>query len=128
MAETDPWAAHVCRFRITQAQVTATTAETLLVRHGLDLTVEEGRYENLEDDEAGQPAPSSLRYDCTVRLTDAGNLESWSGTEMQVVITGSHENGWRITIAGLGAVGYADPGGLEINFEKSPRMSIHEAP
>lgn len=123
----DPWAAHVRKFGIADAQITGTQPDgELLVRHGLALIVQEGRYETLVDDEAGRPAPSLLAYGCFVTLAGADEAGSWSGTDMQIVITGTHENGWRITIAGLGALGYDDKGSLEVQFDVPPSMAVHE--
>lgn len=45
---------------------------------------------------------------------------------MQVVVTGLHENGWRITIAGEGAVGFDNAGSLGIEFESAPKMVVHQ--
>lgn len=123
----DPWLAHVSRFSVSGAQVTGSSPDgSLLVRHGLNLVVEEGRYETLVDNEAGKPAPSIMEYACFVRLADAAEPDSWTGTDMHVVVTGLHGNGWRITIAGPGAVGFDDKGSLEIHFDQSPKMAVHE--
>lgn len=43
---------------------------------------------------------------------------------MQIVVNGMHQNGSRITIAGLGAVGFDDEGSLGIEFEKPPEMVV----
>ena len=43
---------------------------------------------------------------------------------MQIVLTGMHQNGSRITIAGPGAVGFDDAGSLGIEFEKPPEMVV----
>jgi len=43
---------------------------------------------------------------------------------MQLVITGTHENGARITIAGLGAIGFDDDGSPRIEFENAPEMVV----
>lgn len=124
----DPLSAHVTRFAVTGAQVTGSSADgALLVRHGLQLMVEEGRYETLVDDEAGRPAPSIMEYGCFVAVADAAEADSWSGIDVHVVITGIHENGCRITIAGPGAVGNNDKSSLEIHFEGPPTMAVHEA-
>lgn len=123
----DPWSAHVCRFGVTGAHVTGTQPDgSILVRHGLDLIVEEGRYETLMDDGAGKPAPSVLAYGCFVTLAGAAEADSWSGIDMQVVITGKHQNGWHITIAGAGAVGNNASGSLEIHFETPPSTAVYE--
>jgi hypothetical protein len=41
-----------------------------------------------------------------------------------IVLTGTHQNGSRITIAGSGAVGFDDAGSLGIEFEKPPEMVV----
>ncbi|EMD81927.1 hypothetical protein C725_2716 [Pacificimonas flava] len=43
---------------------------------------------------------------------------------MQIVVTGTHQNGSRITIAGPGAVGFDDAGLLGIEFEKPPAIVV----
>lgn len=124
----DPWSAHLSRFRIAKAQLTATplppSNEELTVLVGLSLVVEEGRYENLREHAAGAPAPSTLEYGCYVSEEGAAAPDSWAGTDAHVVITGTHENGWAVTVAGAGAIGRDRSGRLEISFERPPRMAV----
>ena len=121
----DPWSAHVSRFEIRDAQVTGMRPDgEVFVRHDLSLTVQEGRFEHLSEDEHGQPVPSRLCYGCTIRISGAAPPDYWSGTDMQIVVNGMHQNGSRITIAGLGAVGFDDEGSLGIEFEKPPEMVV----
>lgn len=125
---TDPWAAHLSRFRIAEAQVTAVPVEPpgddLTVLRNLTLIVEEGRYEALREDAAGAPAPSVLEYGCYVREEGAPSPDSWAGVDAHIVIAGTHENGWAVTVAGLGAIGRDDGGSLEIAFERPPQMAV----
>lgn len=124
----DPWAVHVAAFRITKAQITATplpaSDEVLTVLTGMTLVVEEGRYEYLQEDATGAPAPSALVYGCYVREVGAPPTSSWIGTDAHIVITGTHENGWGVTIAGVGAIGRDEAGTLEISFERPPPMAV----
>lgn len=126
--ELDPWVAHLSRFRIADAQVTAVPGEPpnddLTVLRSLSLVVEEGRYENLREDAAGQPAPSMLVYGCYVREAGSPLSSSWAGSDAHIVINGTHENGWAVTIAGPGAIGRDENGALEISFELPPRMAV----
>lgn len=123
----DPWSAHVTRFQIRDAHVTGTPKDgALTTLHGLTLVVEEGRYETFTVDEAKNNLPAALAYGCFIRPDGAAESDSWSGTDMAIVITGLHENGWRITIAGDGALGFDNTGSLEIHFEEAPRMAVHE--
>lgn len=121
----DPWSANVSRFRVRDAHVTALPAQgEIFVQRNLTLVVAEGRQEALRNDHQGEPAPSMLEYFCRVTLDDAPEPQSWSGTDAQVVISGAHENGAEITIAGEGAIGFDDGGNLEIEFEKAPQMAV----
>jgi hypothetical protein len=123
----DPWSAHVTRFQIRDAHVTGTPKDgALATHHGLTLIVEEGRYETFSVEEAKKDLPAALAYGCFIRPAGASDSESWSGTDMAIVVTGIHENGWRITIAGDGALGYDEDGSLEIHFEEAPRMAVYE--
>lgn len=125
--DVDPWSTQVCRFRILDAQVMGTRTDgDLWVRYGLTLQVEEGRYEALMEDEDGRPAPSILAYGCFVTLAGAGVMDSWTGNDMHVVITGRYENGRQVTLAGDGALGFDDKGSLQIQFEEQLRMVAHE--
>lgn len=124
----DPWIAHLSRFSIANAQVTAIPVEPpdgdLTVLGNLHLVVEEGRYEHLREDAAGAPAPSALVYGCYVREAGLPPPSSWAGSDAQIVITGMHENGWDVTIAGPGAIGRDENGALEISFERPPRIAV----
>ena len=121
----DPWSAHVSHFDIRDAQVTGIGSDgEVFVRHDLSLTVQEGRYEHLSEDEKGQPTPSRLCYGCSIRTSGTSIPDYWSGSDMQIVLTGMHQNGSRITIAGPGAVGFDDAGSLGIEFEKPPEMVV----
>lgn len=124
----DPWAAHVSRFRVSSAYVTATPLEPseadLTFLAGLTMIVEEGRYEALRDDGKGAAAPSVLEYGCFVREEGLPPPSSWVGVDSHVVVTGMHANGWPITIAGAGAIGHDEAGRIEISFERPPRMSV----
>ena len=123
----DPWAAHVTRFEIADAQLTGMVPDgQVLVRHDLTLTVQEGRFEHLTEDEQGQPTPSRLCYGCAIRTSGAAPPDYWSGVDMQIVVTGTHQNGSRITIAGPGAVGFDDAGSLGIEFETPPEMVVQQ--
>lgn len=92
----------------------------MFVRHDLSLTVQEGRFEHLTEDENGRPPPSRLCYSCTMRTSGTATPDYWSGTDMQIVVTGMHQNGSRITIAGPDAVGFDDADSLGIEFEIAP--------
>ena len=96
----------------------------LTVLGNLRLVVEEGRYEHLREDAAGAPAPSALLYGCYVREVGLPPPSSWAGSDAQIVITGMHENGWDVTIAGPGAIGRDENGTLEISFERLPRIAV----
>lgn len=124
----DPWVAHLSRFRIDDTQVTAIPVahldEDLTVLRNLSLIVEEGRYEHLREDAAGAPAPSTLVYGCYVREVGSPPPSSWAGSDAHIVITGTHENGWAVTIAGPGAIGRDGNGALEISFEHPPRIAV----
>lgn len=121
----DPWCKHVSAFRIINAQVTAVPdGGEMIVRDSLNLLVEEGRQEALRDDEKGNAAPSALEYFCRVTLDGAGEPQVWTGEDARIVISGIHENGSRITIAGPGAVGSDEKGSLELEFEKMPQMKV----
>lgn len=124
----DPWAAHLAVFRITDAQITASpippSDEELTVWASLTLVVEEGRYEHLREDATGAPAPSALVYGCYVREDGAPPTSSWAGTDAHIVITGRHENGWAVTVAGVGAIGRDETGTLEISFEQPPQVAV----
>ena len=121
----DPWAAHISSFEIKGAQIAGVEqGGNVLVRHDLHLRVTEGRFEHLADDDRGRPAPSNLRYSCHADVVGASVPDYWSGTDMQLVITGTHENGARITIAGLGAIGFDDDGSPRIEFENAPEMVV----
>lgn len=126
--ELDPWVAHLSRFRIANAQVTAVPGEPpnddLTVLGNLSLIVEEGRYENLREYAAGEPAPSMLVYGCYVRELDSPPPSSWAGSEAHIVITGTHENGWAVTVAGQGSIGRDDNAALEISFDHPPRIAV----
>jgi hypothetical protein len=98
--------------------------ENLTVLRNLSLIVEEGRYEHLREDAAGAPAPSTLIYGCYVREVGLPPPSSWAGSDAHIVITGTHENGWDVTIAGPGAIGWDENGALEINFERPPRVAV----
>jgi len=45
---------------------------------------------------------------------------------MQIVVTGTHQNGWRITIVGQGAIGFDDAGSVGIEFDQAPTMTVYE--
>lgn len=121
----DPWAAHISSFEIKDAQITGIEqGGNVLVRHDLHLRVTEGRFEHLAEDDRGKPAPSNLRYGCHIDVVGAPAQDYWSGTDMQLVIIGAHENGARITIAGLGAIGFDDDGSPRIEFENAPEMVV----
>ncbi|NCP20307.1 MAG: hypothetical protein GW855_14270 [Erythrobacter sp.] len=123
----DPWSAHVSRFDIRDAQLTGMRPDgEVFVRHDLSLTVQEGRFEHLSEDEQGQPTPSRLCYGCTIRISGAASPDYWSGTDMQIVVTGTHQNGWRITIVGQGAIGFDDAGSVGIEFDQAPTMTVYE--
>ena len=123
----DPWAAHVTHFEMAEAQLTGVEADgQVLVRHDLTLTVQEGRFEILTEDEKGRPAPSRLCYGCTIRTSGAAPPDYWSGVDMQIVVTGTHQNGSRITIVGPGGVGFDDAGSLGIEFEQPPDMVVQQ--
>lgn len=125
--EPHPWHQHVSAFKVRDAQVTAIPAGgEMIVEAGLNLLVEEGRQESLRDDEDGNPAPSVLEYFCRVTLDGAEEPQSWAGEDANIVITGVHENGSRITIAGAGAIGRDDKGSLELEFETMPQMKVVE--
>jgi hypothetical protein len=119
----DPWRDHVSTFRILDAQVTAVPdSGEMLVVAGLNLLVTEGRQEALRDDDKGQPGPSVLEYFCRVTVAGTEELQTWEGQAARIVITGIHENGSRITIAGAGAFGSDDKGSLELEFDALPQM------
>lgn len=121
----DPWAAHISSFEIKDAQITGIEqGGNVLVRHDLHLRVTEGRFEHLAEDDRGKPAPSNLRYGCHIDVVGAPAQDYWSGTDMQLVITGTHENGARITIAGHGAIGFDDDGVPSMQFETAPEMVV----
>lgn len=120
-----PWHQHVSTFRKSDAQVTALTAGgELIVIAALRLVIREGREEMLGDDPSGGPGPSALRPFCRVTLDGAGEPLSWSGQEASIVVTGTHENGCQITIAGKGSLGWDDKGSLEFAFEPAPQMKV----
>lgn len=121
----DPWRDHVSRFRILDAQVTAVPdAGEMLAVADLNLLVTEGRQEALRDDDKGQPGPSVLEYFCRVTVEETREPEAWTGLGARIVITGIHENGSRITIAGAGAFGRDDKGRLELEFDALPQMKV----
>ena len=121
----DPWAAHISTFEINSAQITGVEQSgKVLVRHNLHLRVIEGRFEHLSEDARGKPTPSKLRYGCFIEAVGAPARDYWSGSDMQLVVTGTHENGARITIAGLGAIGFDDDGFPSLEFEKAPEMVV----
>lgn len=122
----DPWRDHVSRFRILDAQVTAVPDPgEMLVVAGLKLLVTEGRQEALrDDDDKGQPGPSVLEYFCRVTVEDTEESEAWTGQGARIVITGIHENGSRITIAGAGVFGRDDKEMLELEFDVLPQMKV----
>lgn len=123
----DPWAAHVTSFDITDAELTGIEpGGQVLVSHDLTLTVQEGRFEILTEDEKGRPTPSRLCYGCTIRTSGAATPDYWSGVDMQIVVTGTHQNGSRIIIVGPGAVGFDDAGSLGIEFEQPPEMIVQQ--
>lgn len=78
--------------------MTVSVDDALIVRHDLELTVNEARYENVKNDDAGKTAPSLFRYSCTIRLASAIEPSLWVGTDMLVVISCRHEDGWCIMI------------------------------
>jgi hypothetical protein len=121
----DPWLCHASTFRVLGAQITAVPESSeMLVETGLKLLVTEGRQEALRDDDKGQPAPSVLEYFCRVTLEGAEEPQAWTGEDAQIVITGLHENGFQITIAGPGVFGRDDKGSLEMEFEAMPQMKV----
>lgn len=128
MTEPHPWHQHVATFKVLNAQVTAIpNVGEMIVEAGLDLVVEEGRQEWLRDDEQGNAAPSVLQYFCRVTLEGADHPEAWTGEDAKIVITGVHENGSHITIAGDGSIGRDDKGSLELEFEALPQMKVVQA-
>ena len=94
------------------------------MRHDLQLEVEEGRYESLAEDAKGRPIPSRLSYGCFVRIAGSVEPDVWTGANMQVVVSGQHPNGSRITIAGSGSVGFDDEGSIGIEFERPPQILV----
>lgn len=123
----DPWASHLSVFEIRNAQVTGFEPDgKVLVRHDLHLTVTEGRFEHLAEDQHGKPAPSFLSYGCSIAISGAPASNCWSGTDMQIVVTGKHQNGAQITIAGAGAIGFDDAGSLGIEFDRAPEMVVQQ--
>ena len=121
----DPWSAHVSRFEIRDAQVTGIEPSgEVFVRHDLSLTVQEGRFEHLTEDENGRSTPSRLCYGCTIRTSGAATPDYWSGVDMKIVVIGTHQNGSRITIAGQSAVGFDNKGSFGLEFEKPPAMVV----
>lgn len=121
----DPWDMHVARFRITSAQIAIipTTGE-ISVHHDLDLIVEEGREEALRDDGNHKPTPSALEYFCRLTIADARPFESWSGIDAKIVVSGRHETGCPITLAGDGSIGRDDNGNIEAMFETPPQILV----
>lgn len=128
-ATPDPWSVHITRFEVLDAQVTGVPDEgDLFVRTGLCLAIEEGRYEHILEDDDGGPVPSALAYGCSITISGAAEATSWSGIEMQVLVTGRHENGTDITIAGVGALGFDNANSLEVHFDVPPRIAVQVLP
>lgn len=120
-----PWHQHVSTFRMSDAQVTALPAGgELIVVAAPRLVIHEGREEIVRDDPSGESGFSALKPFCRVTLDGAGEPHSWSGREASIVINGIHENGFQITIAGKGFLGWDDNGSLELDFEPAPQMRV----
>lgn len=124
-ADENPWGIHTLRFRVRNAQITAIPeGAPVIVKHGLSLVVEEGRFHSLNVDAEGRNAPSTLRYMCFVNIDGAGETDSWSGIDARIVITGVHENGSPITITGMGSIGKTDRDMTELSFDEQPEMVV----
>lgn len=67
-------------------------------------------------------------YSCFIRPSGAPEPTLWVGTDMHVVITGRHQNGWMVTLAGDAALGFDDADVLEIHFERPPQMAVEKGP
>jgi hypothetical protein len=124
----DPWAAHLIRFRLTEAQITVIPAqEPVIVEHGLTLVVEEGRLWSMDVSDANTIGPSRLRYSCFVNVYGAPAADAYAGPDSRIVITGTHENGRPITITGVGIFGRDDAGVMEVVFDEPPDMIVIDA-
>jgi hypothetical protein len=63
------WDDLIIKFRILNAHVTAISADKpVVVKHGLSLIVEEGRYETIPEDELNKPGQARLSYMCRVNV------------------------------------------------------------
>lgn len=118
---------HVARFRILEAQLTAIPeSEGMIAKHGMTILVEEGRAEVRRDLENADSTTAALEYFCRVTVAGAPAPDSWSGTEAKIVVTGLHENGWRVTLAGDGLIGQDNNGNLEAEFDRPPQIAVDE--
>ncbi len=121
------WDDLVVKFRILDAQITAiATDKPVIVKHGLSLVVEEGRYETIPEDELDKVGQARLVYLCHVNVNGAPPMDAWVGEPAQIVITGRHENGCQITLAGVGDIGEDEHHTLEISFETAPEIVVFD--
>lgn len=124
---TDPWSMHVARFRILDAQLTAIPeSEGMIAQHGMTILVEEGRAEVRRDLENADSTAAALEYFCRATVAGAPAPDSWSGTDAKIVVTGRHENGWRVALAGDGLIGRDNNGNLEAEFDRPPQIAVDE--
>lgn len=114
-----PWAMHIATWSVAGASITAVVpGGPLLTVHGLAVLVEEGRQEVIADD-------GSVSLDNICRITQLGAAapDSLVSADGSIVVTGKHELGMMLTLAGDGIVGHDNNGSLEIEFVAPPRHS-----
>lgn len=123
--DVNPWAGTVFRFRLKNAHLTAIRENNPVPVEQIPVVVvEEGRYEIIDEDDMDVPERFKLGYQYYVSVEGAGEFDSWSGDDAQIVIAGAHENGAKVTIVGRGAIGRDNNGNTEIVFDMPPTMVV----
>ena len=118
---------HVARFRILEAQLTAIPeSEGMIAQHGMTILVEEGRAEVRRDLENAEFDGGGARIFLSRYRRRRARANSWSGTDAKIVVTGRHENGWRVALAGDGLIGRDNNGNLEAEFDRPPQIAADE--